>query len=1373
MVAENGAQRLTFTPTETAGGALSYVFTATISAATPQGSWTFAPVTLVDQAGNSGTVTPTGPRTFTVDSVTPTISLVTITPRAAKAGTDVRVAFSTSEAIAAPNVVIDDLPLTRESASNGNRSFVFVRRIVGTETEGLAPITISVADSAGNVGIAGAAVTLDFDAPGIISASASPTVARANSSITYTVTADENLSTAPVLTIGGGVVPFAFQTGTSFIYTAAVTTQTSGPRTVQIGLTDVAGNTATVAGGGFSIDSTVPTFSSFTTTPRVSAVIGRNTVTTTFTLSENVGAGLDVKVGGRAASCTGAGLAFTCTLTAVVGDGEGAKSVTAQATDAAGNVGVASGVVEFDFTAPTLVASAVRLQGAVANPLPVVTTAKIGTSVEVTATLNERIVAPVLTATPDFGAFTATDTNPTFVFRTTVSSAVNGNASLSFVATDLAGNTTTLTLPTVPLDNVVPAAPTVNVADRITFTRAPWGTNSSPASIFKLDGLAGSIEANSVVAAYAGGSIASGEIARVVASASGAFSLPLNTADRAEIFVAAIDGAGNIGALAKVRDVAWTATMRDKVVGSTVENPHTFEARGISERAREQLNAVERPEKVANLDGQVDAVAGVPTFVEVVPEGANNKFAFDPYRDVALMPGGPTGMLEWDGTHWTAVRVRDPENDGQPDLTRSFEVVYDLERAELVLVGGFEGQQTWTYNGVSWRLADSGDQFGQDSPQGRTLMALGWDDVAREVVMFGGEEVVTQGDSCLDSQNECRGDTWTWNGGDWLDVSVNNVGPSRRQGPAMTWDSNRQALVLFGGAVGNSGSNAVYLNDTWLWNGSWTRLVTPPAGTPPGRERARLAFHAALNDTVMYGGNRSGTDLATAFILQGNSWTSLDLGAALAPPATSNHDLEYDLARDKLLLVSDDGTWTRTAAGWRRESVLLNGLPSAREDAAVAWDPIGKRTLMYGGEELVTGPPSSLCDGSGFTPRCGDYWAFDGARWNPLSLGGTTPGPRSGAGLVVDEVTGNAFLYGGSVKSAPCDQTSPSSNVCDGLYRFSGATSARMAPATRPPGRVHSAVVFDPVKRRVIVHGGRTSLSGGPLSDTWAYTITTNSWQQLCTTPACIATSPGPRFHHSMAWDTNRNVAVLFGGTFGTGTNAQNIYEFSPTTDAWTRRVQSGEIPPGVRINPGLAYDRDRQRTVLFGQPLNDECFFRGVVICDLYEFNNATGAWLKIEDLNRGSDERPSPRKSVGMVYDPIRREHQIIGGEDLLDFETWRYVSSAAARPGQMFVVDFDAARAAAATVRSVQISWRAAGSKAGFALTTTRDGRRVLLGATALKTQETLTSTLTTDLASLLTPSNEFVFWADAQQGAGVDVASILATDAVEATVVYRLP
>jgi len=1371
VVAENGAQRLTFVPTDSAGGALSYVFTSTIGAATPQGTWTFQPVTLVDQAGNSGTVTPPGARTFSVDSVSPTIAGITVTPLAAKAGTDVRVSFTTSEPITAPAVLIDDLPLTQESSSNGNRAFVFVRRIVGTEVEGLAPITISVADAAGNVGIAGDAVTLDFDAPGLISATASPAVARANSRLVYTVTADETLAGTPILTVGGGVVPLVLVPGSTFIFTADITNQPNGPRTVQIALTDVAGNTATVTGGGFSIDATVPTFSAFTTTPRVSAVANRDTVTTTFTLSENVGTGLEVKVGGRAASCSNVGLAFTCTLRVTVADGEGAKSVTAQATDAAGNVGVASGVVELDFSAPVLLASAVRLQGAANNPQPAVTAAKIGTIVELTATLNERITAPTLVTTPTFAAFALTDTNPTFVFRGTVTAAVNGDAVVSFVATDLAGNATTVSLPTVALDTAAPAAPAVAIADRVVFTRAPWGTSTSP-PVFRLDGVASSVEGNVVVAAFAGASITSGEIARTVASNAGAFSLPLNIADRGDVFVAAIDAAGNASSAVRVRDVTWTATMRDKVVGSTVENPHTFEARANSERAREQANAVERPQNVASADGVVDDVVAVPGFVELVAEAGRGRIAIDPYRDVGLMPGGPTGMLEWDGTRWTAVRVRDPENDGAPDFSRPFEVAYDVDRAELVFFGGLQDEQTWIYDGISWRLADAGDPQGQTAPKGRTRMAFAWDDAARGVTLFGGEETISQGNGCAGDQRECLADTWIWTGEEWVNID-DNGGPSGRLGATMTWDPTRGTLVLFGGQNEDSG----FMADTWLWDGGWSFLTT--TSTPPAREGARFVFHDTQNGAVLQGG-QNGNDLATAFVLRGSAWTALDVGAVPGPPATSGHDIEYDAARDQLLLVSGDETWTRTNAGWRRASTVIDpvaGLPAARDDVALAWDPIRQRTMMYGGTLTRNDVAPVGCDSSGFGSRCSDYWEFDGARWVARTLGGTSPGRRSGAGLVIDEPTGNAFLYGGAVSTAPCDQSA--TNVCDGIYRITSSaatlasTATRLAPAVRPPARFDAAVVFDPVQRRVIVHGGRTATSGGTtLSDTWAYSIATNVWTQLCTSGACIAASPGPRRLHSMTWDTDRNVGVLFGGTFGNGSES-TIFEFSPVTNAWTARSQTGDIPEGSRTDAGLSYDRERRRTVLFG-PANNVC--TSANMCgDLFEFNNATGAWTRIDVVNSAAgDLRPSKRLNAAMVYDPIRREHQIVGGDDLLEFETWRYVSSAAVRPGQMFVVDFDAARATGASVRSVGISWRAAGSIAGFAVTTAREGRRVALASTTSLTLTTLTSTTTTNPAGLLSPTNELVFWADARQGAGTSTGtSRLATDAVEATVVYRLP
>src|SRR5437762_9410640 len=86
------------------------------------------------------------------------------------------------------------------------------------------------------------------------------------------------------------------------------------------------------------------------------------------------------------------------------------------------------------------------------------------------------------------------------------------------------------------------------------------------------------------------------------------------------------------------------------------------------------------------------------------------------------------------------------------------------------------------------------------------------------VVLFGGSTKVDAGTRLSYDLD----DTWEWNGDRWVQVYPAHS-PHGRSFHAMTYDSNRQRTVLFGGKYGTAVTNAIELNDTWVYDGSdWT-----------------------------------------------------------------------------------------------------------------------------------------------------------------------------------------------------------------------------------------------------------------------------------------------------------------------------------------------------------------------------------------------------------------------------------------------------------------------------------------------------------------------------------------------------------------------
>ena len=97
---------------------------------------------------------------------------------------------------------------------------------------------------------------------------------------------------------------------------------------------------------------------------------------------------------------------------------------------------------------------------------------------------------------------------------------------------------------------------------------------------------------------------------------------------------------------------------------------------------------------------------------------------------------------------------------------------------------------------------------------GRQGPAVALDKVRDQWVVFGGYQATY------------RQDTWIGDGGSWLQATPATSPSARSSNPGlayMTWDPGNAQTVLFGGG---QASNQKYLGDTWAWNGTnWVKLA--------------------------------------------------------------------------------------------------------------------------------------------------------------------------------------------------------------------------------------------------------------------------------------------------------------------------------------------------------------------------------------------------------------------------------------------------------------------------------------------------------------------------------------------------------------------
>jgi len=193
--------------------------------------------------------------------------------------------------------------------------------------------------------------------------------------------------------------------------------------------------------------------------------------------------------------------------------------------------------------------------------------------------------------------------------------------------------------------------------------------------------------------------------------------------------------------------------------------------------------------------------------------------AYDPAAGNIVLFGGnqSTSLVHqtwtWNGATWAQ---QSPAR--HPSAREQGAMAYDSGTHQMVLFGGaglVAGhtaclRDTWTWDGTIWtRLSPA------TRPQACSGTAMAYDQATGQLVLFGGARILHSG------RVQFLNQTWTWNGTTWTQQSP-ATSPPARDSASMTYDPAIGQVVLFGGATGNTNRT---FGDTWTWNGTtWTQL---------------------------------------------------------------------------------------------------------------------------------------------------------------------------------------------------------------------------------------------------------------------------------------------------------------------------------------------------------------------------------------------------------------------------------------------------------------------------------------------------------------------------------------------------------------------
>ncbi|MBZ4419470.1 Ig-like domain-containing protein [Myxococcus sp. RHSTA-1-4] len=384
----------------------------TVTAATPlpDGQHT-AVATAVDPLG----ATTTDSHSFRVDTAT---SVAIATPAEGAVLTNPVVTYTgTAEPGATVTVVVDGQTVgTVTAAADGSWSLASA----ATLADGAHTVTATATDTAGNTATDTNAFTVDT-ATSVAIATPAEGAVLTNPVVTYTGTAEPGATVTVV--VDGQTVGTVTAGADGSWSVAAVATLADGPHSVTATATDTAGNTATDT-NAFTVDTAT---SVAITAPAEGAVL--NTGTVTYTGTAEPGATVTVVVDGQTVGTVTAGADGSWSVTGATPLTDGPHSVTATATDAAGNT--ATDTNAFTVDTATSVAIATPAEGAVLNNGTVTYTGTAEPGATVTVVVDGQTVGTV-TAGAD-GSWSVTGATPL----------TDGPHTVTATATDTAGNTAT------------------------------------------------------------------------------------------------------------------------------------------------------------------------------------------------------------------------------------------------------------------------------------------------------------------------------------------------------------------------------------------------------------------------------------------------------------------------------------------------------------------------------------------------------------------------------------------------------------------------------------------------------------------------------------------------------------------------------------------------------------------------------------------------------------------------------------------------------------------------------------------------------------------------------------------------------------------
>jgi hypothetical protein len=295
-----------------------------------------------------------------------------------------------------------------------------------------------------------------------------------------------------------------------------------------------------------------------------------------------------------------------------------------------------------------------------------------------------------------------------------------------------------------------------------------------------------------------------------------------------------------------------------------------------------------------------------------------------------------------------------------------------------------------------------------------------------------------------------------------------------------------------------------------------------------------------------------------------------------------------------ILTLSDPPRWTRFRPAGSQ--------PIYRYTQSAIYDPPRDRMIVFGG---FNSHPMN------------DLWQLslaDAPAWSPLVATGSPPASRHRHTSVYDPVRDRMIVFGGT------NDTTLFADVWS-LSLSGPPVWSQIVPAGGgPTARYRHSAIYDPVRDRMIVFGGRGSASD--FNDTWAIDLGAEpAWSEI----QPQAPLPKTRGSHSAVYDPAGDRMVVYGGEGGTRNDVWSLnLSGSP---AWSLVTPAGTRPAGHSSHSAIL-DAPRNRIVVFGGKTDSSLATSELSMLTL----GGTPAWSRITQPFL-----PTEMAWHSSIYDPV----------------------------------------------------------------------------------------------------------------------------------------